>query len=74
MKTTSNISNVSIRRSNGYGNYIISGTVNGQFIEVPTTDSEAFDWLNDDSNEEKHQQAIAHCNMKLEMAYQCQLN
>lgn len=64
------ISDVAISRGNGYGQYIVSGSVNGEYIEVPTTDSEAFDWLNDDSNEEKHQDAIAHCRMKLEMAYE----
>ena len=68
------ISNVTISRGNGYGQYIVSGLVNGEYIEVPTTDSEAFDWLNDDSNEEKHQEAIAHCNMKLEMAYERKLD
>ena len=59
-----------ITRGNGYGNYIITGLVNGVEVKTRTTDSEAFDWFNDDSNEEKHQQAIYHVNMKLELAYE----
>jgi hypothetical protein len=73
MKTI-NITNMNIRRGNGYGHYIISGTVNGVELEVVTNDSEAFDWLNDDSNEEMQNEAISHCKMKLEMAYERRLD
>lgn len=49
--------NLEIRRGNGYGQYIVSAIYRGKEIEVRTTDSECFDWLNDDSNKEKHQEA-----------------
>ncbi len=44
--------------------------VNGIEVSAITTDSEAFDYLNDEDNEEKHEQALAHCVMKLELAYE----
>jgi len=37
-------------RGNGYGQYLIIGTYGGKDITVHTTNSEAFDWINDDSN------------------------
>lgn len=67
--TTYTITNQTIKRGSGYGQYLISGTVNGVEVKAHTTDSEAFDWFKDDSNEEMHNEAIAHVNMKLELAY-----
>lgn len=64
------IQNQSIRRGNGYGQYVITGTVNGVEVTTITTDSEAFDYFNDDENEEKHEQAKYHVDMKLEMAFE----
>ena len=71
---TYTITDVQIKRGSGYGHYIISGNVDGNFIEATTTDSEAFDWLNDDSDLEMQAQAIKHCEMKLEMAFEKSFN
>ena len=54
-----------IGRGNGYGQYIIYAKYRGKDIKAHTTDSEAFDWLNDDSNKEKHLQAKKHCYYKI---------
>lgn len=67
MKTT--INNISIQKTTRYGHFELSGIVNGNIIKIITTNSEAFDWLNDDENEEKHLEAIEYCNRMLEMAY-----
>lgn len=64
------ITDQNIRRGNGYGQYIITGKVNGIPIKVSTQDSEAFDWFDDDEDVEKHESAVNHVNMKLEMAYE----
>jgi hypothetical protein len=61
-----------ISRGNGYGQYIVSATYRGKQIQAHTTDSEAFDWLNDDSNKAMHQQAKKHCYNKIVSAYQNQ--
>ena len=45
---------LSISRGRGYGQYIISANYRGKQINVHTTDSECYDWLNDDSNKSKH--------------------
>jgi len=47
-----------ISRGNGYGQYIVSATYRGKQIQAHTTDSEAYDWLNDDSNKAMHQQHL----------------
>ena len=52
---------LTIERSNGYGTYIISSNYRGKEIKVITHNSEAFDWLDDDSNKEKHQAAKKYC-------------
>ena len=46
-----------IVRGNGYGQYIVIGNYKGKEIKVHTTNSECYDWLNDDSNKKKHQEA-----------------
>ena len=71
MKKT--IKNVSMAIGNGYGHYIITGNVNGTEVKAETTDSEAFDWLNDESSPELHMQSIEHCTNKLVLAYEKQL-
>lgn len=47
-----------IRRKGGYGQYEVYGIVNGVEIKGHSTNSEAFDWINDDDNMEKHLEAI----------------
>jgi len=64
MKTTE----ITIKRASGYGQYIITGLVNGVEVSARTTDSEAFDYLNDDDYPEKQEAAIEHCTWKLEQA------
>ena len=66
MKTTE----IKIERTKSYGHYRITGMVNGIAVSAITTDSEAFDYLNDEDNEEKHEQALAHCEYKLIQAYE----
>lgn len=56
-------------RGNGYGQYYILATYKGKAIKVHTTDSEAWDYLNDDSNKEKHNDARRHCYTKIVEAY-----
>lgn len=63
------ITEQAIKRGNGYGQYIVTGRVNGIEVTARTTDSETFDWFSDDSNEEKHQDAVESVNMMLEIAY-----
>jgi hypothetical protein len=46
-----------IARGNGYGQYIVIAEYKGKLIHAHTTDSEIFDWLNDDSNVKMHQEA-----------------
>jgi hypothetical protein len=60
------IENITINRTNGRGRYEINGMVNGIEVKAITNDSEAFDYLNDEEYEEKQQEAIAHCERKLE--------
>lgn len=64
---------LNIRRANGYGQYILSATYKWQEIEVRTTNSECFDWLNDDSNREKHQEAKRYAYMAIVRAYENRL-
>lgn len=62
--------NLSIEKTGGYGHYIISATYRGKNIRVHTTDSECYDWLDDDSDKEKHQEAKRHAYYKVVEAYE----
>lgn len=53
MKTIT-VTELGIKRASGYGQYYVTAVVNGESIKVHTTNSEAFDWFDDNSNEEKH--------------------
>lgn len=48
---------IEIKRKSGYGQYEVSAMYKGKLIKAHTTDSEMFDWLDDDSNKIKHQEA-----------------
>ena len=61
--------NFEMRKGNGYGQYVIEARYRGQNIKVRPTDSEAWDWINDDSNKEKHNDARRHCYLKIVEAY-----
>lgn len=63
-----------IKRSSGYGQYIIEATYKGKDIRVRTNDSECYDWLNDESNKEKHLQAKRYAYSKVVNAYQDSCN
>ena len=57
-------------RGIGYGQYYIVSRYNGVDLKVHTTDSEAWDYINNDSNKEKHMEALRHCYMKIKQAYE----
>lgn len=61
---------ITINRTSSYGRYTINGVVNGVEVTAITTDSEAFDYLNEEDYTEKQQQAIEHCTYKLINAYE----
>ena len=61
---------LSIRRKSGYGQYQIEALYKGREIKVHTTNSECFDWLNDDSNKEKHQEAKRYAYNAVKRAYE----
>lgn len=42
---------------NGYGQYKVLAKYRGQWVVARTTDSEIYDWIDDDSNAEKHADA-----------------
>ena len=62
------ITNVTICRASGHGNYTIKGTVNGQPIEAHTFHSEAFDHFHS-NHAELASDALLYCEMRLEQAY-----
>lgn len=64
---------LTISRASGYGQYIISATYRGKEIKVHTTDAECFDWLDDDSNKEKHQEAKRYAYNAIVSAYKNRL-
>ena len=66
------IENAAIKRGNGYGQYIVSGTVNGVDVTAHTTNSEAFDWFDDDSDMDKNQDAIDYVHSLLERTFENQ--
>jgi len=57
--------NLSISKGNGYGQYIVSAKYRGKNINAHTTDSEAFDYLENPDNKEKHLEAKRHCYYKI---------
>lgn len=56
-------------RGNGYGQYLIHAKYKGEDLVIHTTDSEAWDYINDDSNKKKHDDAKRHCYYKIVDAY-----
>ena len=59
------VTEISIKRTSRYGHYRINGLVNGTEVSCITTDSEAFDYLNDEEYPDKQEEAEAHCEYKL---------
>jgi hypothetical protein len=71
MKTaTFNRVNMTMSRASGYGQYTISATYRGKQIKAHTTDSEAWDYLDDDSDKERNRYAKSHCYWKIRTAYE----
>lgn len=66
------IENASIKRGKGYGQYVVTGTINGVEVSAHTTNSEAFDWFDDDSNFEKHVEAVDYVGDLLKRTYKNQ--
>ena len=56
-------------RGNSYGQYIIKANYKGKDVVAHTTDSEAWDYFNDDSDKEKHLNAKRHCYYKIVDTY-----
>lgn len=56
---------ITMERGNSYGHYFISAFYKNKRVTASTTDSEAWDWLDDDSNKEKHANAKRHCYNKI---------
>lgn len=61
-------------RGNSYGQYkVIAENYRGKKVIAHTTDSEAWDWLNDEGNtkeeKEMHRAALRHCYHKIVTAY-----
>jgi len=66
MKTTE----IRIERTKSYGHYRVTGVVEGTEVSCITTNSEAFDYLNDYEDAEKQAEAQAHCEMILELTFE----
>lgn len=64
------ITEITIKRTQSYGHYRVTGMVNGIEVTAITTDSEAFDYLNDEDNEYKSAMALAHCECLLIQTYE----
>lgn len=64
------ITEITINRTSSYGHYRVTGVVEGTEVSCITTDSEAFDYLNDEDYPEKQAAAQAHCEMILELTYE----
>ena len=63
---------MTIRNGNGYGRYVLSADYKGKFIEVATTDSTIYDFLNDDSDKHQHQEAKRTAYMLIWREYELQ--
>ena len=64
------VTEITIKRTNSYGHYRVTGTINGTEVSCITTDSEAFDYLNDEDYPEKQAAAQAHCELLLTLTYE----
>jgi len=51
------ISEITIKRTSSYGHYRVTGVVEGTEVSCITTNSEAFDYLNDEDYPEKQSAA-----------------
>ena len=58
-----------MERTHMYGHYYIFATYKGKKIKVLTTDSETWDFLDDESDKERHQDARRACYYAIARAY-----
>lgn len=63
------VTDIIIKRTSSYGRYEINGVVNGVDLIAFTTDSEAFDYLNDEDFPDKQESARRECTYRLSKAY-----
>lgn len=56
-------------QGDGYYNYCIIARYRGKDIKVHTSDSKVWDYVDDDSNEEKYNEARRYCYNKIVEAY-----
>lgn len=61
---------MSMLRTNMYGHYILRAKYRGKNLSIITTNSEAFDWLDDPSDKQKHLEAKRYCLGKIREAYE----
>jgi hypothetical protein len=59
-----------MRHATSRGRYVIEARYRGKDICAETTDSEAYDWYDDDSNKVKHRDALRHCYHCIQRAYE----
>lgn len=64
------VTEITIKRTSSYGHYRVTGVVEGTEVSCITTDSEAFDYLNDEDYSEKQAAAQAHCESLLTITYE----
>lgn len=53
----------------GYGHYYVKAYYRGKEVIALTTNSEAWDYFNDESDKGKHRDALRHCYDKIVMEY-----
>lgn len=58
-----------MEKTNSYGCYLITGRYRGKEIKAFTTDSQAWDWLDDDSDKDKRDAARLHCYVMIRDEY-----
>lgn len=56
-------------RAHGYGQYYILAHYRGKDIKVHTTEGWAWDWFEDDSDKEKHLEALRYCYRQIVQTY-----
>ena len=54
----------------GRGQYRIEAEYKGRYVETQSTDSEAYDFLDDESDMERHKDALRHCYNKIREEYE----
>ena len=63
-----------IAKLSGYGQYEISAKYRGKQIAVHSTNSEAYDWIHDNSNRQKHSEAKRACYYAIVAKYNKEYN